>query len=376
MTLGHAYRECQALLGAGFSCLTTIECRFREREPADGLSLPDCADERSTVDLTAPVAREEPQISRRTAGGQVSGSRWRAHFRASQSLTAIPLKPLRPGRHQEGSPATPSPLEREEPRPLPLCPALSSPSRPPSDSAFQTAVYRRAALAVAGSPGHSPPLPAISHMVAHTVLLLCLAALAAAQPALEPNSVIVSLARDTFSVQSADGAAAADAAGDLGQPIGPHLRRVPLQPGESVQDAVARLAAMPGKHAGRWGRLPGFAHCRRRAPPAPAPAALPHLTRPTHAPSTSLLHPFLGPCQQTGVEAAYPDHPVWAESIKPLTPAPAGGVFPGLPDNRGLKLQWGALRIGMPDAWQLAKGGASRDKAVTVCVVDSGVDYK
>lgn len=71
------------------------------------------------------------------------------------------------------------------------------------------------------------------------------------------------------------------------------------------------------------------------------------------------------------MEAAYPDHPIWAEAIKP-----GGGVFPGLPDNRGLKLQWGALRIGMPDAWELAKGAQSKDKAVTICVVDSGVDYK
>lgn len=84
-------------------------------------------------------------------------------------------------------------------------------------------------------------------MAARVLLFCCLAALAAAQPALEANAVIVRLASGGFSVQSSDGGAATDAASDLGQPIGPNMRRVPLQPGETAQDAVTRLAATDGK---------------------------------------------------------------------------------------------------------------------------------
>lgn len=88
-------------------------------------------------------------------------------------------------------------------------------------------------------------------------LVCCLAALAAAQPMLNQgdeisDSVIVKMASDTFSVQSSDGAAAADAAGDLGQPIGRNLRRVKVQAGERAQDVADRLAAMPGE-LGRGG---------------------------------------------------------------------------------------------------------------------------
>ena len=48
-----------------------------------------------------------------------------------------------------------------------------------------------------------------------------------------------------------------------------------------------------------------------------------------------------------------------------------------LPKNKkAYKQQWGADRIGLPSAWGIATGAASKDKAVTVCIVDSGVDYK
>ena len=54
----------------------------------------------------------------------------------------------------------------------------------------------------------------------------------------------------------------------------------------------------------------------------------------------------------------------------------AAATLAGLAARESFKFQWGAARIGLPDAWRIATGAASPDKAVTVCVVDSGVDVK
>lgn len=73
------------------------------------------------------------------------------------------------------------------------------------------------------------------------------------------------------------------------------------------------------------------------------------------------------------MEYASPDHPVWAEAVKPdigITPQAV------LPSNKGWKLQWGFHRIGMPSAWTIAKGADTKKSAVTLCLVDSGIDYK
>ena len=42
--------------------------------------------------------------------------------------------------------------------------------------------------------------------------------------------------------------------------------------------------------------------------------------------------------------------------------------------TRGFALEWGAQRIGLPAAWAIATGAASPQSAVTLCIIDSGVD--
>lgn len=47
-----------------------------------------------------------------------------------------------------------------------------------------------------------------------------------------------------------------------------------------------------------------------------------------------------------------------------------------LPLRPSFKFQWGAARVGLPDAWSIATGASSRAKAVKVCVVDSGAELR
>jgi thermitase len=57
------------------------------------------------------------------------------------------------------------------------------------------------------------------------------------------------------------------------------------------------------------------------------------------------------------VEYAEPDYLLFADAT------PSDALFPN---------QWGLQRISAPAAWNITTGS----RAVTVCVVDSGVDYK
>jgi hypothetical protein len=77
---------------------------------------------------------------------------------------------------------------------------------------------------------------------------LCISALASSHG--DTDSIIVKLESDptametaAFSVQSA---AAADAAGALGQPIGRHLRRIRLQAGETLEQRLELLRSLNG----------------------------------------------------------------------------------------------------------------------------------
>lgn len=77
------------------------------------------------------------------------------------------------------------------------------------------------------------------------------------------------------------------------------------------------------------------------------------------------------------MEWAHPDLSVFSTALKQDDEADPSVVPQLLPKNpRGYKKQWGSARIGMPVAWSIATGAVSKDRAVTVCVVDSGVDYK
>jgi hypothetical protein len=62
------------------------------------------------------------------------------------------------------------------------------------------------------------------------------------------------------------------------------------------------------------------------------------------------------PCY-ADVEYAEPDHVLMPDA---------------LPNDPLYINQWGLERIGAPSAWNITTGS----KAVTLCVVDSGVDYK
>lgn len=92
-------------------------------------------------------------------------------------------------------------------------------------------------------------------MRAIPLVLLFAATVAASGPSevldTEVTNIIVSLTDDTaaqaqhdFSVTSA---AAADAAGDLGKPIGRRLRRLPRNPGETLENQLQRLNGMKGE---------------------------------------------------------------------------------------------------------------------------------
>lgn len=76
------------------------------------------------------------------------------------------------------------------------------------------------------------------------------------------------------------------------------------------------------------------------------------------------------------MEWAHLDIPIYADSA-PRGNASDPAVFPQLlpPNPAGFRHQWGAKRIGLPVAWSIATGAVSKERAVTVCVVDSGVDF-
>lgn len=79
-----------------------------------------------------------------------------------------------------------------------------------------------------------------------------------------------------------------------------------------------------------------------------------------------------------GVKYAVPDlrvtpaavHPDSSSAAVPQT-LPGGG-------SKGVfrSYQWGMSRVGAPYAWSIATGAKDKQAAVTVCVVDSGIDDK
>lgn len=66
--------------------------------------------------------------------------------------------------------------------------------------------------------------------------------------------------------------------------------------------------------------------------------------------------------------------PIYSAAVKTDDSPPIPHRLPA--DPKAFKLEWGMQRIGMPAAWAVATGAASRDTAVTLCLVDSGVDLK
>lgn len=50
--------------------------------------------------------------------------------------------------------------------------------------------------------------------------------------------------------------------------------------------------------------------------------------------------------------------------------------LPDGPSRQEWARQWGLQRIGMDRAWNVAVGAKDVNRAVTVCVIDSGVDMK
>ena len=79
-----------------------------------------------------------------------------------------------------------------------------------------------------------------------------------------------------------------------------------------------------------------------------------------------------------GVEWAHLDIPIFATSDHGPRNASKTAVFPELLPPGGAKAfrnQWGAKRVGVQVAWGVATGAASKERAVTVCLVDSGVDF-
>lgn len=80
-----------------------------------------------------------------------------------------------------------------------------------------------------------------------------------------------------------------------------------------------------------------------------------------------------------GVKYAVPDLRVTPAALRP-----DGGVGAAVPQtlpgggSRGVfhAYQWGMSRVGAQYAWSIATGAKDKESAVTVCVVDSGIDDK
>lgn len=258
------------------------------------------------------------------------------------------------------------------------------------------------------------------------LLAAAAAALGAPFDADDADGVIVKLASGEFSIQEA---AAADAAGELGEPIGEDLRRYKLRGNETVHQVAQRLAAVPGERSQR------LHACRAGVASACLPrewrlACCTVLPPPPLLPWLLMLAPLL----PAGVEYAVPDRRIWTEALKAEGDegGPGGGPDDGVPrsypESKGYKLQvrgvaaaaalflgraqansllpcredcrhgrhpsvpqrhpratcasparlpqWGSSRIGMPAAWSIAVGAKSKAEGVTVCIVDSGVDAK
>lgn len=209
---------------------------------------------------------------------------------------------------------------------------------------------------------------------------------------LKMESDPLAMERSGFHVQSA---AAADAAGALGRPIGRHLRRIKLRAGEQLEQRLQHLRGMQGEL------------CTPRLPACSAVVAwlcaaclaVPscwhvllglHRAFPTATVAHLTHHDSIRPLPPPGVTYAVPDMRIFPHRVRTTDDAAAAAaparataheqevaeMLHGLPKRKTYEHQWGAGRIGLPAAWSIATGSASKAGAVNLCVVDSGVDLK
>lgn len=240
----------------------------------------------------------------------------------------------------------------------------SAPNLPTNDPVISSNTFAAAFELPASAAGGASTMPATRGP--RLLLLLAWAGLTAAAH----ESIILKMAEGEFTVQSGE---------DLGQPVGERLRRLRLPQGADVGAELVRLRSLKSKRGlflqphvlpvvlSAWCHPLDSAACPCCLLLSPRPAAPPPLCC-----SCALTYPLPATRPPSGVEWAHPDMPIRSAAVNVDDSAP---IPTRLPDNpRGYKQQWGMQRIGMPAAWAVATGAASKDSAVRLCLVDSGVD--